>query len=195
MSLNNTVNVKDLPQAEEIVSGNYLLLEDEAGTKIIDFKNFVIGPSNTSFYNAIVSSIKSVSAYCISLSGVLDKYQRQTINAVDSRFQVLTSDFSQRFPSIFVKTGFISIEPNQRSGFSQFTTNIPDIETVDINAVQTIFDFVSSKQPVATFFLLLARETVTDPDDNSFYNYTLTLSTLSTFPVNTLYKYKVLKTY
>ena len=194
MSLNNTVNVKDLPQAEEIVTGNYLLLEDEAGTKIIDFKNFVIGPSNTSFYNAIVSNIKSVSAYCISLSGVLDKYQRQTVSAVDSRFQALTSDFSQRFPSIFVKTGLISIEPNQRSGFSEFTTNIPDIETVDINAVQTIFDF-SSKQPVATFFLILTQETVTDPDDNSFYNYTLTLSTLSAFPVNTLYKYKVLKTY
>lgn len=194
MSLHNTVNVKDLPQAEEIVTGNYLLLEDETGTKIIDFKNFVVGPSNTSFYNAIVSNIKSVSAYCNSLSGVLDRYQRQAVAAVNSQFEALTGGLSQRYPSFFTKYGFISVNPNTRVGTSEFSTDLPNVETVDIQVIQTDFDF-DSKAPVATFFLLLDRESVTDLNDNNFYTYTLTLSTLSSYPVNTVYRYRVLKPY
>jgi len=194
MSLNNTINVKDLPQAEEIVTGNYILLEDETGTKIIDFKNFVIGPANTSFYNAIVTNIRAVSAYCDSLSGTIGRFQRQTIAAVNTEFETLTSNFSQRFPSFFIKTGTISINPNAKSGFSTFSSTLPNIETVDINVVQTVFDF-SSLQPVATFFILLEKETILDAENENIYNYTLTLSALSTYPTSTIFNYKVLKTY
>jgi pantothenate kinase len=43
MSLYNTKKVKELPQLEEIIEGNYLIVENETGTNIIDFADFVIG--------------------------------------------------------------------------------------------------------------------------------------------------------
>jgi hypothetical protein len=194
MSLNNTVNVKDLPQAEEIVTGNYLLLEDESGTKIIDFKNFVVGPTNTSFYNAIVTNIRDVSSYCIALSGVLDKYQRQTLGAVNSQFNSLTARFNQLFPLIYTHTDRIDIESNTTVGSSVFNTTLPNIATVDINISQINFDF-QSKAPVSVFYPTLTRDIVTEPDGGTFFSYTLTISTLSAYSNNIAFNYKVFKTY
>jgi len=62
----NEVNIKQLNQVEEIVDGDYLIVETENGTNIIDFKNFVVGPNNVSWYSSFVSLsnqvVKSLSA-------------------------------------------------------------------------------------------------------------------------------------
>jgi len=46
MALYNTTNIKELPELEEIVNGNYIIVENEEGTHILDFRNFVVGPEN-----------------------------------------------------------------------------------------------------------------------------------------------------
>lgn len=55
MSTFNNVNIKDLNQVEEITSGDLLITETPAGTQVIDFKDFVVGPENVSWYSAFVS--------------------------------------------------------------------------------------------------------------------------------------------
>ena len=37
-----SVNIKRLPEASDIEDGNFLIIEGEEGTSILDFKNFVI---------------------------------------------------------------------------------------------------------------------------------------------------------
>ena len=43
------MNIKELPEASDIESGNLLLVENEAGTQILNFDNFVITEANTTF--------------------------------------------------------------------------------------------------------------------------------------------------
>ena len=56
-----------LNQVEEVVNGDYLIIETENGTNIIDFRNFVVGPNNVSFYTAFAT----LSTQVVSLSGAV----------------------------------------------------------------------------------------------------------------------------
>lgn len=67
----NNINIKQLNQIEEVAESNYLIVETQAGTNIIDFKDFVVGPNNVSFY----SSFTSLSSQVNTLSAVVDSVQ------------------------------------------------------------------------------------------------------------------------
>lgn len=69
--LYNTVNLKDLPQLEQILPGNFIVVENTAGTNKLDFSDFVIGPSNTSFYTPLANNIVSLSSSTLQLSANL----------------------------------------------------------------------------------------------------------------------------
>jgi hypothetical protein len=68
MNLYNTTNIKALPPVEQILPGNFLVVEDTVGTKKLNFSDFVIGPTNTSFYTPLDTRIKTLSTSVISLS-------------------------------------------------------------------------------------------------------------------------------
>ena len=68
MNLYNTTNIKALPPVEQILPGNFLVVEDTVGTKKLNFNDFVIGPNNTSFYNSLDTRIKTLSTQVTSLS-------------------------------------------------------------------------------------------------------------------------------
>ena len=61
--LYNMTNVKNLPEVEQITNGNYIIVENDAGTNKLVFENFVIGPENTSFFDAIATDLYDLSAY------------------------------------------------------------------------------------------------------------------------------------
>lgn len=67
MNLYNTTNIKSLPQVEQVLPGNYLVVEDSFGTKKIDFDDFVVGPRNTSFYNSLDTRVKALSVSTVKL--------------------------------------------------------------------------------------------------------------------------------
>jgi hypothetical protein len=58
MADNKNIGIKNLPQVGEIKEGDFLLVEAEAGTSILDFKDFVIGDDNTT-QAAQVSSLQT----------------------------------------------------------------------------------------------------------------------------------------
>ena len=47
------INIEDLDIAKEIKIGDNILLETTDGTKLIDFKDFIIGTDNITFYDKI----------------------------------------------------------------------------------------------------------------------------------------------
>lgn len=47
------VNIKELPQLDEMQPGDLLVVETDAGTNVIDFSNFILPPENTTFYGEI----------------------------------------------------------------------------------------------------------------------------------------------
>jgi hypothetical protein len=209
----NTVNINDLPVIEEIVNGNYLLVEDETGSKILDFKNFVIGPNNTSFYNAIVTNINAVSTYCTSLSATVRNNTDQTLKSVDNRFNQLTAafetrfgNFDSRYPKLFEANGTITVGPGASGASVVFPAAINTINVEDINIVCTTYD-VSGRNgfnmmPVAASLSYDIAEVNTNntfqsvTNTQTFYNYTLSISTLRPLDSNSppfTYRYSVLK--
>ena len=47
------INIQDLDIAKEIKIGDFVLLETTDGTKLIDFKDFIIGTDNITFFDKI----------------------------------------------------------------------------------------------------------------------------------------------
>ena len=89
--LNNSVNVRDLNQVDQINEGDLLILETSSGTNTIDFQNFVVGPNNVSWY----SSFLAVSSIFTSLStqGTFASLITPTISSTN----ITTANISARF--------------------------------------------------------------------------------------------------
>lgn len=62
MNLYNVKNIKDLPQLEQILPGNFIVVENNTGTNKLDFSDLVIGPNNTSFANTVFNNIVALSS-------------------------------------------------------------------------------------------------------------------------------------
>lgn len=77
MAAFNNVNIKDLNQIEEVADGNLLIVENDNGTNVIDFKDFVIGPNNASFYTEITSLSNNVAALSSAVSNAQAITNRQ----------------------------------------------------------------------------------------------------------------------
>ena len=97
MSNYNTTNIKDLPQLEEVIEGNYLIIENEVGTNIIDFADFVVGPNNVSFYNIV----EALSTRSISMSSTVDSkfntLSSNVLNSVNTTVRNLTANYPRFF--------------------------------------------------------------------------------------------------
>ena len=47
------INIKNLPETDQINDGDFLIVETPAGTNIINFENFIITSANTTFSNLL----------------------------------------------------------------------------------------------------------------------------------------------
>jgi hypothetical protein len=124
-NLYNSINVKDLPSLEQILAGNYLIVENVNGTNKLDFADFVIGPLNTSFYTSIANDIRSVSAREIVLSTELDVVSADLSKKISTLNDVVTSTVESFSPAnrYFQRSSITLID--RFSGSNTFT-NAPD---------------------------------------------------------------------
>jgi hypothetical protein len=188
MSIYNTTNVKDLPQLEEVISGNFLIIENQFGTNILDFEDFVIGPENASFYNTIVS----LSTYSVSMSGTVSSgfssLTAFTLSAINTKFGALTSNYPRYFE---VYPNVITVAAGSKGASTDFNSELSNILINDINIVATNNHAASS-----LFFASLGQ--VLNPGDPSGpcpspYTYTIRISTVNAPFANATFVTKVQK--
>lgn len=191
MSLYNTTNIKDLPQLEEVINGDFLIIENEIGTHIINFEDFIIGPENASFYNQIAtlsSNLISLSATVDSELQTLSTYILSTTNTkfdllstqANTKFNFLSTDYNTKFDQItstypqffytYLETPLI-IPNGSKVGSGNFTSPINTINQSDINVVAT-----NSSAATAGYFVNLsyANNPIYPTDPNPFL-YTVSL--------------------
>ena len=80
MSASSNINIKLLPVTEEVIPGDYFIVENAFGTQLIDFKNVVIGEDNITFapkltgfttdISTALTRTKNVSTACDTLSSM-----------------------------------------------------------------------------------------------------------------------------
>lgn len=181
----NTTNIKDLPQLEEVIEGNYLVIENEIGTNIIDFADFVVGPNNVSFY----SVVENLSTRSISMSSTVDaKFVALTgdlINTFNTKFDTVTANYP-RFFAVYPNTLVVPSGTNR--GQINFNSPINTFAVSDINAIAT--NDTASKMS----WMLLLSSTVF-PGNPQPYTYTITISSSTTVTSNATFETKALRFY
>ena len=60
--MGDPLNIKNLPHVDDIQPGDFLLVEVPTGSRIIDFKNFVIGKNNISFSGELSAFNENITA-------------------------------------------------------------------------------------------------------------------------------------
>jgi hypothetical protein len=132
-NLHNSINVKDLPSLEQILAGNYLIVENVNGTNKLDFADFVVGPSNTSFYTSIANDIRSISAREIVLSTELDVVSADLSKKVSNLNNTVTSTVSLFSPeNLYYSTGELVLN-GTTSGVITFVNVGPNVRKSNFN--------------------------------------------------------------
>ena len=95
------INIEDLDIANEIKIGDYVLLETTDGTKLIDFKDFIIGTDNITFYDKISggdflqrADISDLSANVTSNTSILTDISAvyDDINSIQGKLDATSND-------------------------------------------------------------------------------------------------------
>lgn len=119
MATDTPVNILELPEVTEITSGDYMLVESaDTGTSIINFKNFLISPENTTFQN----TLSNVYAFQLELSA-----------GINTAFDTLSAGIDAKYNQLY--TGKVSITIT--SGNSTATGVLQPIPPTDLGTLAT----------------------------------------------------------
>ena len=186
MALNNATNVKELPQLEEIVDGNYLIVENDQGTYILDFVDFVVGPNNVSFYSTVESLCSKQASLSATVNSKFQTLTSDVLSAVNVKVAALTANYPRYF-EVYPTT--ITVLNGTRSGQTNFNSELSNIRVNDINVIPT-----NSGAANMTWALLLSSiQNPGSPPSPTPYTYTITISSPSTVSGNSTFETKVLK--
>lgn len=181
----NTTNIKDLPQLEEVVEGNYLIIEDNVGTNIIDFADFVVGPNNVSFYNVV----EALSTRSISMSSTVDSKFNTLSSDIISSVNTTIGNLTANYPRFFVVyPNTLTVANGSRSGQTTFNSSINTFNAGDINVIPT------NNSAANMSWMLLLSSTVY-PGNPQPFTYTITISSSTAVTANATFETKALKFY
>jgi hypothetical protein len=96
MSTNSTVSFAELPEAGEVKSGDFFVIEDVNLTKKIDFKNIIFGLENVTFASTLSTQstdIATLSSDVISLSGQVYQEVDNLTSLLNTTVQSATASF------------------------------------------------------------------------------------------------------
>lgn len=182
----NSRTVKQLPKLEEVLEGNYLIIENNLGTNIIDFADFVVGPNNVSFYN-VVTNLSSRSA---SMSATVDsKFQTVSSNILEetnTRIDSLTANYPRYF---VVYPNTLTVTTGLLRGEVDFNSELGDIFISDVNIVPTN----KTAANMSWMAVLSSVQNPGNPPSPTPYTYTLIISTNSVLTDDATFEAKVVK--
>lgn len=123
------INIESLDIADEIKIGDFVLLETTDGTKLIDFKDFIIGVDNITFFDRIsgdylqTSDISAISAKTLAHESALSAVTGldEKVNAFQLQIDALGADlaaFNNSIDTNALDASDISAFTNATVGFS-----------------------------------------------------------------------------
>lgn len=129
------INIEDLEIASEVKIGDYILLETTNGTRLLDFKDFIVGLDNITFFDRIsgtylqTTDISAISAKAEANHNILTTLSTVSarVNNVETNMNSLNSSFTTLVDSIdtsSIAISDISSNTNAKVGFS-VSTSIP----------------------------------------------------------------------
>lgn len=152
------INIKQLPEINQIENGSYLIVETPEGTNILDFKNFIITPTNTTFASqlsggteAIIYATTLVNSLCATIESTLasnypkvfSDFKRVVLNDTNNTTTILNKPVPI---SVAIRASDIIITPgNETAALS--AAYIDSINFTPINNSDTRMCTVKIKSP------------------------------------------------
>ena len=166
MAASNNVNIKDLNQISEVINGDFLIVENQYGTNIIDFVNFVVGPNNVSFFTSFQSVCTQTAALSTAIFNTTNTLSAGSRAYTDSRISSLSTAVDGKFNRIFYKAGQLTVN----AGESISTSDAVIVPTgVTLNVQDFNLTFNTSVFPSTTGLVVNAYPTL----GGSAPNYTI----------------------
>jgi len=109
------VNIKELPQLDEMQPGDLLVVETDTGTNVIDYTNFILPPENVTFYGEITQLQDDVDTINDTLSSATVNFAvsaASLITELDAAVEVVTTqiqEFSATYSNQLI-TGLITFD-------------------------------------------------------------------------------------
>jgi hypothetical protein len=152
------INIKDLPEITEIANGQYIPVETNTGTHIIDFKNLLLPSDNTLITATVTQNINAITT----LTNTVDTLSATTFSTIDNLSASLTTNFNNLSSTVgsittnfsngvynFVTKALISIPINNSSSsnvVSPFNPTAATLSTNDFIVIPT--NIYAAKYPV-----------------------------------------------
>ena len=142
------VNIKELPIISDVNNGDFLILETDVGTSIIDFQDFLITLDNTTFkstFNTMQTDVQTlVTPGVVTISSDIilsDTYHNQVIVANNSvNISVtLPANLKQGFKCTVIRNGNGTVSIATNAGITAYSynnyKNIVDKSSIDIQQI------------------------------------------------------------
>ena len=181
------VNIKEIPQIEEIVEGNFLIVENNNGTNIIDFNNFVVGPNNVSFYSDFQAVSSQVTQLNGSLTSQINSISASTDSLVNQKFTSLSSTIETTYSRVFYQAGVLFFNGGETVSTSVAVV-MPEGVSLDMSNVSLTFNTTVTPSTTGAF-VIYPTIYGTTPD----YSLQANLTTPSDTPVTV--SYNIIKAY
>jgi len=65
---NTYLNIKELPEINDVINGDFMIIETSSGTSIIDYQNFLVTLDNTTFGDLIAQNTTNITALSTSFN-------------------------------------------------------------------------------------------------------------------------------
>jgi len=179
MATDTFVNILDLQPVTEVVNGDYLIVETPAGTRIINFKDFILPNSNilisqtvSDNTTAILSNFSLMNDYIAALSA--------SINGND-----INSSTSLTSVSTILKTEVNNLSSTLRDNINSVNLTLNDSITSNYNDLTNQVSTLSSKLYVGTATITINLGAINGTGSLSPLNSkTLTNQNVSITPAN-----------
>lgn len=132
------INIKDLPEITQISNGDYVLLETANGTRIVDFKNFVLPEANTLVSTRLNLAENQLSSFSTTFNTKYDFIVSEN-DFIKTNFQTLCGRVLNSSLEYF-GTAEITIETNNNQA-SQIINPIPSVSILQNIKISDIIIF------------------------------------------------------
>lgn len=154
MATDTFVNILDLQPITEVVNGDYLIVETPAGTRIINFKDFILPNANilisqtvSDNTTAILSNFTVLNDYITALSGSIDGNNTTYSTSLTSVSTLLQTEITSA--SALLQTGITSVSGDLQTQINSLSVGMY-VGTASITINQGASNGTGSLTPITT---------------------------------------------
>ena len=144
---NTYLNIKELPEINDVIAGDFMIIETSAGTSIIDYQNFLITLDNTTFGDQVIKNTTDIATLSTDLNTSFDTLSVD----LNTSFDTLSTDLNTTVNTLSTNLS-TSFNTKFNTLCSDLTSDIASLSTTIANThtfvVFSLTSYLCANSPV-----------------------------------------------